>query len=117
MIDVTGRKIVSGDIVEISGAYFKRHNGYWVVQNSPGDENWTGSDHSLIKVSKRGKISYAKSNLCFWPLVHFVSNRKLADEAKEHDKKYAIIRVIGHADIQGANFEKSSPERTEYVNW
>ena len=117
MIDVTGREIVSGDIVEVTGAYFQRHNGYWVVTRSPGDESWLGGDHSLTKVSRRGKVSYAKYNLSSWPLMHFVTNRKIAEEARAHDKQFANIRVIGHTDMHPNDFEKSNPEHVEYIEW
>ena len=117
MIDIVGREIVTGDIVVVNGAYFQRHNGYWVVTRSPGDENWMGGDHSLTKLSRSGKVSYAKYNLSSWPLMHFVTNRKVADEARAHDKKYACIRVVGHTDMQPNDFEKSNPEHVERIDF
>jgi hypothetical protein len=117
MIDVNGREIVTGDIVEVLGAYFQRHNGYWIVTRSPGDKNWLGGDHSLVKVSKSGKVSYAKYNLSTWPLCHFITNQKVADEARQHDRQHASIRVIGHINMHRDDFEKSNPNRVEYINW
>lgn len=117
MIDIAGREIVTGDIVMVGGAYCQCHNGYWVVTRSPGDENWIGEDHSLTKLSRYGKVSYAKYNLSSWPLMHFIASQKVADEARIHDEKYAYIRVIGHTDMQPDDFEKSNPEHVERIDF
>ena len=55
MLDKNGIEIKTGDIVEITGAYFKNDNGLYYVEHSAGDPDWSGSDHSLRKISKRGK--------------------------------------------------------------
>ena len=57
MIDKNGIEIKTGMIVEITGAYFKNDNALYFVTNSPGDPSWCGSDHSLKRISKAGKIS------------------------------------------------------------
>ena len=66
MTDKNGIEIKTGDIVEITGSYFKTDNGFYFVERSEGDPGWLGSDYCLHKISKRGKISQAKKNLCFW---------------------------------------------------
>ena len=71
MLDKNGMEIKTGMVVEIRGAFFKNDNGLYFVEHSAGDPDWCGSDHSLRKISKRGKISQAKHNLCFWPIGIF----------------------------------------------
>jgi len=73
--------------VEISGAYFKNDNGLYFVQASPGDPSWCGSDYSLRRISKAGKISTAKYSLCFWPISVFISNRAKAAEARQWNRE------------------------------
>lgn len=68
MLDKNGMEIKTGMVVEIKDAFFKNDNGFYFVEHSAGDPDWCGSDHSLRKISKRGKISQAKHNLCFWPI-------------------------------------------------
>mgnify|MGYP000164000057 CR=1 FL=1 len=68
-------EIKTGMVVEIKDAFFKNDNGFYFVEHSAGDPDWCGSDHSLRKISKRGKISQAKHNLCFWPIGIFISDR------------------------------------------
>ena len=55
MLDKNGIEIKTGDVVEITGAYFKNDNGFYYVEHSAGDPGWSGRDHSLRKISKRGK--------------------------------------------------------------
>ena len=83
----------TGAIVEISGAYFKNDNGLYFVQASPGDPSWCGSDYSLRRISKAGKISTAKYSLCFWPISVFISNRAKAAEARQWNREHAEIAV------------------------
>ena len=81
MLDKNGMEIKTGMVVEIKDAFFKNDNGFYFVEHSAGDPDWCGSDHSLRKISKRGKISQAKHNLCFWPIGIFISDRfKAAEE-------------------------------------
>ena len=54
MLDKNGVEIKTGDIVEISGAYFKNDNGLYFVTHSPGDPTWSGRDYSLKRISKYG---------------------------------------------------------------
>ena len=57
MLDKNGMEIKTGMGVEIKDAFFKNDNGFYFVEHSAGDPDWCGSDHSLRKISKRGKIS------------------------------------------------------------
>lgn len=98
MQDKNGREMKTGDIVKIDGAYFKNDNGFYYISRTPGDPSWCGSDYSLHKISKRGKISTAKYNLAFWPLVSFCSDRSKNYAANEHNKANATIEVVFDID-------------------
>ena len=37
MLDKNGVELQAGMVVEITGAYFKNDNGFWFVENAPGD--------------------------------------------------------------------------------
>ena len=93
MLDKNGVEIKTGQVVEITGAYFKNDNGLYFVTRSPGDPGWCGSDHSLTKISKAGKISKAKYNLCFWPIISTVSDRFKSAEVRAWNKEHAQIEV------------------------
>lgn len=93
MLDKNGVEIKTGDIVEISGAYFKNDNGLYFVTHSPGDPTWSGRDYSLKRISKYGKISKAKYNFCFWPISVFVSDRFKAAQATSWNREHATIEV------------------------
>jgi len=93
MKDKNGIEIKTGMIVEITGAYFKNDNGLYFVENSPGDPTWSGSDYSLHKISKRGKISTAKYRICFWPIFLSINDRVKAAEARAWNKEHAQIEV------------------------
>lgn len=96
MTDKNGIEIKTGDIVMITGGFFKADNGYFVVTHSPGDANWCGRDHGLCRCSKTGKLSTGKYRTAFWPLMVTVSGYWKRIEAKEHNAKNAQIEVVGH---------------------
>jgi len=110
MLDKNGIEIKTGDIVKIENAFFKNDNGYYFVDNAPGDVSWCGSDYSLHKIGKRGKISTAKYNIAFWPLSHCCNDRMKNAEATEHDKENATIEVIYDIDNSEviAHFEEKA---------
>ena len=93
MLDKNGIEIRTGDIVEVSGAYFKNDNGLYFVDNSPGDPTWSGSDYSLHKIGKTGKISTAKYSVAFWPLSCVCSDRAKNAAAREWNSEHAQIEV------------------------
>lgn len=114
MKDKNGIEIRTGMIVEITGAYFKTDNGLYYVDNSPGDPTWCGSDYSLHKISKHGKISTAKNRTCFWPISVFVNDRVKAAEARTWNKEHAQIAVTSIKNMSevSAHFQASA-ERIE----
>jgi hypothetical protein len=93
MTDRNGTEIKTGNIVRITGAYFKNDNGLYYVEHSPGDPGWCGKDHCLKKISKTGKISKATYNICFWPIMVTVSGPKYY-EAKRWNAENAQIEVM-----------------------
>lgn len=93
MTDKNGVEIKTGNIVEITGAYFKSDNGLYFVESSPGDPNWCGKDYSLHKIGKSGKISTAKHHICFWPIGVYVSDRFKSAEARRWNREHATIEV------------------------
>jgi len=99
MKDRNGIEIKTGMIVEITGAYFKTDNGFYFVDNSPGDPTWSGRDYCLHKISKRGKISTAKNHVCFWPISVFVSDRAKSAAAHRWNKEHAAIEVVSIGDM------------------
>ena len=106
MLDKNGVEILTGMVVEITGAYFKNDNGLWFVDNSPGDPSWCGSDHSLKKISKTGKLSVAKHNICFWPIAVFVSDRCKRAEAG----RWNVAEIVAH-------FEAKAEATEERILW
>ena len=99
MKDKNGIEIKTGAIVKISGAYFKNDNGLYYVERSPGDPSWCGSDHSLRKISKTGKISKATRSIGFWPIFVTVSDRYKSAEASRWNHEHAEIEVVQIANM------------------
>lgn len=99
MTDKNNIEIKTGDIVEITGAFFKTDNGLYFVTASPGDPSWSGRDHCLKKISRKGKISTAKYNSCFWPIGVFINDRAKAAEARRWNKEHAQIEVTSVSDM------------------
>lgn len=67
MTDKNNVEIKAGDIVEITGAYFKHDNALYFVEHIPGDPGWNGGDICLHMIGKSGKLSSTKYSTCFWP--------------------------------------------------
>lgn len=119
MLDKNGVEIKTGQIVEITGAYFKNDNGLYFVTRSPGGPWWCGTGYSLTKISKTGKISKAKYNLCFWPIVSVVSDRWKAAEANAWNKEHAQIEVkkIKNMTEVAAYFQAKADELDDPIRY
>ena len=114
MKDTNGIEIKTGDIVEITGAYFKNDNGYWFVANSKGDPSWSGNDHSLRKISKTGKISKSRGSVGFWPLFITVNSWEKRAAAREWNEEHARIKVIdGINKAEIAEYFKNKADAAE----
>lgn len=97
-VDKNGKEVKTGNIVRIEGAYFKNDNGNYFVAYTPGDPAWSGSDYSLRKICKNGKISVAKNNIAFWPLMSCTNNRTENDKADKWNAENATIEIIDSID-------------------
>lgn len=94
MLDRNGVEIVTGMTVRITDAFFKNDNGLFLVAHSPGDPSWAGSDYSLHKIGRDGRMSTAKYNIAFWPLSACVSDRFKRLEANAWNRDHAQIEVV-----------------------
>lgn len=117
MKDKNGIEIKTGMTVKVSNAYFKNDNGYYFVENSPGDANWCGSDYCMKKISKKGKISTAKYSLCFWPISAYVNDRWKRAAADEWNKEHAEIEVVEDIDRTevAEHFERAAESGKTYL--
>lgn len=93
MNDQNNVRIKTGDVVEITGAYFKNDNGLYFVQYAPGDPGWLGNYCSLRRVRKSGEISAAKYSLCSWPISTYVNDREKRAAADCWNLEHAKIEV------------------------
>ena len=93
MNDKNNRTMKTGDVVEITGAYFKNDNGLYFVEHTPGDPNWSGRDHCLRRIKRNGELSTAKDNICFWPIHAFVNSRDKRAAANQWNREHAEIEI------------------------
>ena len=93
MTDKNNRTMKTGDVVEITGAYFKNDNGLYFVEHTPGDPNWSGRDHCLRRIKRNGELSTAKDNLCFWPISVYVNSRDKRAAANQWNQEHAEIEI------------------------
>ena len=89
--DLTGI-LKTGDVVEITGAFFKKHNGKYKVTHSPDDQNWSGTDYCMNKLMRDGTMK--DHDLTFWPLKSFTTDPAKHREAYQHNKEHAKLRII-----------------------
>lgn len=82
-----GQKIMTGDVVQIAGAYFAKDNGLYLVdRGEEGGQN----DSWLKKITRAGKISISGDGNS-WPLGHYCSDPRKNREARQHDAEHAEI--------------------------
>ncbi len=93
MNDKNNRPMKTGDVVEITGAYFKNDNGLYFVEHTPGDPNWSGRDHCLRRIKRNGELSTAKDNICFWPISAYVNSRDKRAAANQWNQEHAEIEI------------------------
>lgn len=101
MTDKNGVELKTGQVVEITGAFFKNDNGLWLITNTPGDVNWLGSECALVKVSGSGKISTAKYRHGFWPVSVCLSNPAKRHEANAWNAEHAEVEVVTIPNMDG----------------
>lgn len=122
MLDKNGKEIRTGDMVQITGAYFKNDNGLYFVEHSPNDVDWSGNDYSLRKISKRGKISTAKGRICFWPIAIFTNSYEKRVNGNAWNKEHAKIEIVSGFPVHEviAHFKQKAikaGERAEQLAW
>lgn len=100
--DKNGATIRTGDVVAISGGYFKNSNGFFLVTACPGDPTWSGRDIALHRIGKGGKLSERNDSVSFWPLTSYCSNREKAAEAKRWNAEHAEIEVVSLENMADA---------------
>jgi len=104
-MDKNGKQIKTGDVVVITGSYYKSSNGTYRVAHSPGDKNWSGTDYSLRKINKDGS-EVEKYGVAFWPLSLMSNNCRKNREAKAHNAEHANIEIIDFQPV-----EKKKPQK------
>ena len=112
MKDKNGIKINAGDVVRVTGGYFKNSNGLFFVKQDGTNPGYLKDDTevTLQKITKAGKISTAKYGLQFYPLKSYCNDRMKRATANTWDAEHAEIEVvhgINRTDIK-AYFEKES---------
>lgn len=110
MTDKNNRTMKTGDVVEITGAYFKNDNGLYFVEHSAGDPNWSGHDHCLRRIKRNGELSTAKDNICFWPISAFVNSRDKRAAANQWNREHAEIEIktFPHTEHIAAYFAREA---------
>ena len=101
MFDKSGVEIRTGQVVKVTGAFFKNDNGLYFVDNSPGDPSWSGSDYSLKKVRRNGRLSSSARNICFWPIAVFTNDRAKNAQADAWNREHSEIEVVDLPDTSG----------------
>lgn len=93
MKDRNGLEIHTGDIVKVTGAYFKRDNGTFLVTGSEEDPYWLGRGHTLIRITRNGNLSTAKDRLACWPLLVRINSLGVWCEVSRWNEEHATIEV------------------------
>lgn len=119
MNDLNSVKIKTGDVVEITGAYFKNDNGLYFVQYAPGDPGWLGNYYSLRRIRKNGEISAAKYSLCSWPISAYVNDRDKRAAADSWNQEHAKIEVKPTANPAhiAAHFTQEADSMSDQINY
>lgn len=114
MLDVNGIELKAGDVVKVSGAYFKRDNGLYFIAHAPGDPSWSGSDCSLKGLNRNGAMS--KTRTCaFWPLCAYTNDHDKNIRAREHNSAHAKIEIVRGVPVAGmVEHFKEQKESAEY---
>lgn len=117
MVDKNGVEMKTGDIVAVSGAYFKNDNGLYFIERSPGDPSWCGESYSLKKLKRNGQPSTAKHNLCSWPIGIFTNSWEIRNLARAWNAEHAEIEVIPEMSGKAVaeHFEGMARELDKYI--
>jgi hypothetical protein len=114
MLDVNGIELKAGDVVKVSGAYFKHDNGLYFIAHAPGDPSWSGSDCSLAGLNRNGALSKTRS-CAFWPLCAYTNDHDKNIRAREHNSVHAKIEIVRGVPVAGmVEHFKEQKESAEY---
>lgn len=94
MVDKNGRQIQTGDVVLVSGGYFKSDNGLFAVIHAPGEPYWYGERCRLNRLCKSGKLSEGKYATAFWPIMVIAPGWRKGRDAKTWNAANAEILVV-----------------------
>jgi hypothetical protein len=94
MQDKNGKEIKVGDVVVISGGYFKADNGRFRVEHVPGEGNWLGKECNLRRIKRDGTYSAGKYTIAFWPLSVTVGGYEKYRAAMKHNAENAQIEIV-----------------------
>lgn len=88
----------TGDIVEISGAFFKCDNGLFLVNKSYENPHYNceKGEYAFLKISKNGKIN--KKSCTLFPLRAFVNDSKKRIAANSWNKENVKIKLASVSD-------------------
>lgn len=88
----------TGDIVEISGAFFKCDNGLFLVNKSYENPHYNceKGEYAFLKISKNGKIN--KKSCTLFPLRAFVNDAKKRVAANAWNKENVKIKLASVSD-------------------
>ena len=120
MKDRNGIEIKTGNVVEISNAFFKSDNGLYLVCFSPNDPGWSGNDYSLVKITRKGVVSKQKYRHASWPLNSYCNDRSKRASADTHNFLHAKIEVktdFGHKEEIAAYFNNELAELNQRVEF
>ena len=114
MLDVNGIELKAGDVVKVSGAYFKHDNGLYFIDHAPGDPSWSGSDCGMKGLNRNGAMS--KTRTCaFWPLCAYTNDHDKNIRAREHNSAHAKIEIVRGVPVAGMiEHFKEQKESAEY---
>lgn len=108
MKDNNNVDLMIGDIVEISGAYFKNQNGYYFIESDRGNAL------TLRKIGKTGKLLKSGNTVEFFPLTSFCSDPVKNREAKKHNSEFARIEKTEKVPFCGvAEYFRDQITKTE----
>lgn len=111
MFDSKNREIRTGDIVQVSGGYFKTSNGLFFVSNLDTEKSlW------LHRLKKNGEICVSSaSSTQNWPLKSYCSDSRKNAEAKKHNAEHAQIEIVDNVNTYhvAEHFRKKADDAKE----
>lgn len=89
MLDMNGKEIKAGFVVEVRGAYSDKDNGLYLVTHTDG-LNWV-SLHKLNKDMTQSQGKYATHS---WPIVSYTNDDAKRYAINSHNRTHATIEML-----------------------